>query len=260
MIGNLMNIYRTRDLLEAWAWRIVRVRYRQSLLGGLWAIIQPATTVAILTFVFTRFVKIDTGQVPYLLFSYTTMVLWTLFSASLNDMVGSLVNNMNLVTKIYFPREVLPIALMLARLIDFGIALLLLEVMMAYFQLPLIRVSWLFVPVIVLITVALALGLGLVGAALNVFYRDISHIVPLGLQVLLYASPVIYPVSMVPESLRSIYFLNPMAGIVESYRMVVLYGDMPGPYLIFSAIVSLCVFLAGYWFFKSVESQFADVV
>lgn len=260
MIQNLRNLFQARDLLEAWAWRIVRVRYQQSVLGGLWAIIQPAAAVVILTVVFTRFVKVDTGGTPYLLFSYTTMVLWTLFSGSLGDMVGSLVNNMNLVTKIYFPREVLPIASMIARLFDFGIAMLLLVAMMVYFQVPLLRASWLYVPVIVAIEVALALGLGFVTSALNVFYRDIGHVFPLGLQVLLYASPIIYPVSMVPENLRSLYFLNPLVGIVESYRTVLLYGNLPGSYLIFSAVVSLIVLLAGYWFFKRVEFQFADVV
>ncbi|CAG0942028.1 Polysialic acid transport protein KpsM [Anaerolineae bacterium] len=260
MINNLRNLFQARDLLGAWAWRIVRVRYQQSLLGGLWAIIQPAAAVVILTVVFTRFVKVDTGGTPYLLFSYTTMVLWTLFSGSLGDMVGSLVNNMNLVTKIYFPREVLPIASMIARLFDFGIAMLLLVAMMVYFQVPLLKASWLYVPVIVAIEIALALGLGFVTSALNVFYRDIGHVFPLGLQVLLYASPIIYPVTMVPENLRSLYFLNPLAGIVESYRAVLLYGDLPGSYLIFSATVALLVLLVGYWFFKRVEFQFADVV
>lgn len=260
MINNLRNLFQARDLLRAWAWRIVRVRYQQSLLGGLWAIIQPAAAVVILTVVFTRFVKVDTGGTPYLLFSYTTMVLWTLFSGALGDMVGSLVGNMNLVTKIYFPREVLPIASMIARLFDFGIAMLLLLALMVYFQVPLLKANWLFVPVIVAIEIALTLGLGFVASALNVFYRDIGHVFPLGLQVLLYASPIIYPVTMVPENLRSLYFLNPLAGIVESYRVVLLYGDLPGSYLIFSATVSVLVLLAGYWFFKRVEFQFADVV
>lgn len=260
MIENLKDLFRARDLLEAWTWRIVRVRYQQSLLGGLWAIIQPAATVAILTVVFTRVIQVDTGGVPYLLFSYTTMVLWTLFVASLNDMVGSLSNNMGLVTKIYFPREVLPIALMLARLLDFCIAMLLLLAMMVYFQVPLFRITWLYVPVIVAIEIGLALGIGLAGAALNVFYRDVSHIVPLVLQVLLYASPVIYPISMVPENLRTFYFLNPMAGIIESYRVVILYGNSPDYYLVFSGIVSFCTLYVGYWFFKRVEFQFADVV
>jgi homopolymeric O-antigen transport system permease protein len=260
MLRNLRRLIQARDLLTQWTLRIVRGRYQQSLLGGLWAVIQPAATVAIFSIVFTRFVRIDTGGVPYVLFSFATMVPWTLFSTSLTDMVNSLVDNMNLVTKIYFPREVLPIAATLARLLDFAIAAAVLLVLMIYFRVPLFGTVWLFLPIIIATQVALALGLGFAGATLNVFFRDAKHLVTLGLQIWLYASPVIYPVSSVPVQLRALYFLNPMAGVVEAYRSVLLYGKLPDLYFVWAAFVAVAVLVAGYWFFKRLELQFADVV
>jgi lipopolysaccharide transport system permease protein len=248
------------ELLQAWTGRIVRARYQQSILGGLWAIIQPASAVAIFTVVFTRFVKVDTGGVPYVLFSYATLVPWTLFSNCLNDMVSSLVDNMGLVTKIYFPREILPTAAMLARLLDFGIATGILAILMVFFRMPLFQASWLFLPVILAVQVALTLGLGLLGAALNVFFRDVKHLFTLGLQIWLYASPVIYPVSSVPEQWRFFYFLNPMAGVVEAYREVLLFNRLPNSSLLWSAFLAAAVLILGFRFFKSVEFQFADVV
>jgi homopolymeric O-antigen transport system permease protein len=260
MPRNLRRLIQARDLLTQWTLRIVRGRYQQSLLGGLWAVVQPAATVAIFSIVFTRFVRIDTGGVPYVLFSFATMVPWTLFSTSLTDMVNSLVDNMNLVTKIYFPREVLPIAATLARLLDFAIAAVVLLVVMIYFRVPLFGTTWLFLPIIIATQVALALGLGFAGATLNVFFRDAKHLVTLGLQIWLYASPVIYPVSSVPVQLRPLYFLNPMAGVVEAYRSVLLYGKWPDLYLAWAAFVALAALVVGYWFFKRLELQFADVV
>jgi lipopolysaccharide transport system permease protein len=256
-IGSLFSRW---DLLFAWTLRTVRARYQQSILGGVWAIVQPAATVAIFSVVFTHFVRVDTGGVPYVLFSFATMVPWTLFSASLIDMVNSLVDNMTLVTKIYFPREILPFAAMLARLLDFGIATAVLAVMMVYYRVPLFEIVWLYLPVILIIQIGLAVGLGLAGAALNVFYRDIKHLVTLGLQIWLYASPVIYPVSVVPEGVRRIYFINPMAGVVEAYRSVLLHSKPPEINLLWSAFSALALLAIGYWLFKRVEFQMADVV
>jgi lipopolysaccharide transport system permease protein len=249
-----------RDLLFAWTGRTIRARYQQSILGGLWAIIQPIAMVLVFTIIFTLFLHVDTGGVPYGLFSYTAMVPWTFFTASIIDMVDSLVINMNLVSKIYFPREILPIAAMLARLLDFGIASGVVALLMVYYRIPLFGPSMLYLPLIVLVQLALTLGLGLAGAALNVFYRDVRHLFALGLQLWLYATPIIYPVSLVPERLRPFYFLNPMAGVIESYRAVLLHGQLPGDYLLVSALVSMLVFMLGYWFFRRVEFQFADIV
>jgi lipopolysaccharide transport system permease protein len=253
-------LYNTRNLLWAWTGRNIRARYQQSVLGWFWAIIQPAAQVAIFSVIFTYFVPVDTGDIPYPVFSYVAIVPWTLLASSLTDMTDSLVGNMGLVTKIYFPREVLPIAAMLARLMDFGIAAGLLVILMIIFRMPVFLPGLLFLPVILGIQFLLILGLGLACAGLNVFFRDVRSLLALGLQIWFYASPIIYPVTMVPEELRTLYYLNPMAGVIEGYRDVLLNGKLPSSYLPISAAAALIIFLLGSWFFKRVEFQFADVV
>ncbi len=250
----------TRDLVWAWTERTIRGRYQQSVLGWLWAIVQPVATVAVFTLVFTLFVPVDTGGVPYVLFSYTAVVPWTLLAMSLPDMATSLVQSMNLVTKIYFPREALPIAALLARLVDFGVSAFLLALLVLVYHMPVSISGLLFLPVILAIQLALILGLGLGCAALNVFYRDVDPLLRLLLQIWFYASPVIYPVSTVPEEWRALYFLNPMAGIIVAYREILLYDRLPGAELLLSAIGALLILICGVWFFRRVESQFADIV
>jgi lipopolysaccharide transport system permease protein len=260
MFIHFKSLFQARDLLWAWTTRNIRARYQQSALGWLWAIIQPGAQVIIFTVVFTRFVPIDTGSTPYALFSFAAVTPWTFLAASLTDMSQALVANMNLVNKIYFPREILPIAAMLARLLDFGVGVCLFIVLMLFYQMPAFPAGWLFLPLIVIIQIAVILGLGLASAAANVFFRDVQSLITLTLQVWFYASPIIYPSSKVPESLRPLYFLNPMAGVIEAYRDVLLYGRLPGYYLIVSAGMALAIFVIGYWFFKRVEFQFADIV
>jgi lipopolysaccharide transport system permease protein len=257
---SLKPLYQHRDLLIAWTSRTILSRYQQSILGGFWAILQPIAMVMIFTVIFTKFIHIDTGNVPYIVFSYVAMVPWTFFSTSISDMVESLVGNMNLVTKIYFPREILPFAAMLARLLDFGIASLVLVILMVAYRLPIFTSQWIFLPLILLLQMAFTLGFGMIAAALNVYLRDVKHLVALGLQLWLYATPIIYPVTSVPEKLRPYYFLNPMAGIIQSYRIVLLHEGTPDNYLLVSACISIFILLFGYWFFKRVEHQFADIV
>jgi lipopolysaccharide transport system permease protein len=259
MIAAVKGLYTSRDLLLAWTSRNIRARYQQSALGWIWAVLQPAAQAIIFSIIFTYFVPIDTGDVPYIVFSYIAMVPWTLFASSITDMSSSIVGNMSLVTKIYFPREVLPIAAMLARLMDFGIAAVLLLVLFLFYRIP-VSVEILFLPIILTIQLFLITGLGLAAAAANVFYRDVQSLLILGIQLWFYASPIIYPVTMVPEQLRPFYFLNPMAGIIVAYRDVLLNGRLPGAYLIPTAAVALIVFFVGIWFFKRVEFQFADIV
>lgn len=260
MIANISQLIQAKDLLWSWVLRIIRARYQQSVLGWLWAIIQPAATVVVFTVIFTYFVPIDTGEIPYPIFSYVAVIPWTFLAASLSDMTTSIVGNMNLVTKIYFPREALTVAALLSRLMDLGISVALLVILILIYQVPIFPLGWLFLPLILLIQIALILGCGLLAAAMNVFYRDVGSILPLGIQLWFYASPIIYPVTMVPEQLRPFYFLNPMAGILEAYRAVLLYQTMPGNYLLYSGVISLVVFLIGYWFFKRVEYLFADII
>ena len=254
------QIFQARDLLVEWTFRNIRARYQQSVLGWIWAVIQPVAQVAIFTIIFTRFVPINTGPVPYVLFSYVAIVPWTLLALALPDMSNALVDNMSLVTKIYFPREALPIAAMLARLMDFGVAALLAVVLMITYRSPIFPLGWLYLPLILAIELTLILGLGLACAAFNVFFRDARSLLVLGLQVWFYASPIIYPVSVVPIELQPIYFLNPMAGIIVAFRDVLLQGRLPGYYLGQAALGAVIVFLTGYWSFKRVEFKIADVV
>jgi lipopolysaccharide transport system permease protein len=260
MLASVTNLFQTKDLLREWTSRNIRARYQQSVLGWLWAVLQPAAQVAIFALIFTLIVPVDTGNTPYVLFSYVAMVPWTLLATSLPDMSNSLVDNMTLVTKIYFPREVLPIAAMLARLMDFGVAAGLIVILMLFYQVPAFPAGWLYLPAILAIQLMLMLGLGLACAALNVFFRDVRSLLVLGLQLWFYASPIIYPVTMVPAPLQPFYYLNPMAGIIEAYRSVLLRGELPGSHLALSAGVSLAILLIGYWLFKRVEFQFADIV
>ena len=210
-----------RDLLWMWAQREIQIRYKQSILGTAWAIIQPLVLMIMFSIIFANFLKVESDGLPYPLFSYAAVLPWTLLATSINFGIPSLVGNMNLVTKIYFPREILPLGSIIAALIDFLIAGIVFVGMMIWYHIP---ISWniLWLPVILMIELALILGVTLPASALNVFYRDIRFVIPLGLQLWMYASPVIYPISMVPEKFQGIYGLNPMVGILDSYRRVLL--------------------------------------
>ena len=260
MINAGFNPRTYRELIYAWTYRTVQARYQQSLLGVLWAIAQPVAQVAIYSFIFTVIVQVDTGGIPYPVFNFAAMAPWLFFSSSLADMVTSLVANMNLVTKIYFPREILPTAAMLARLLDFVIGLVIVLLLMFFYRLPIYPQHLLFLPVIILIQLVLMAGLGLIGAALNVFYRDIQHVFTLLLRIWMYACPVVYPVSRVPEEYRTLYFLNPMSGIIEAYRAVILYGRFPDNTLYLATVVSCVIFVFGWFVFKRAEPKFADIV
>lgn len=260
MISTINYLIQTKDLLWAWTDRTIRSRYQQSILGGLWIIVQPLMVVVLFSVIFTFFVPVDTGSIPYPVFSYVGLIPWMLFANSLVDMSESLVGNMGLITKIYFPREILPLASMLARLLDYFVAFALLLLLMWWFRVPIFPLGWLFLPIILLTQVTLIIGVGLALAAANVFYRDVRSGLGLGIQLWFYASPIIYPVSAIPEKFRPFYYLNPMAGVLDAYRDVLLYQKLPGPFLYISALAAVIVFVFGYWFFKRVEFQIADVI
>lgn len=253
-------ILQSKDLLLAWTQRTIRGRYQQSILGWLWAIVQPVASVIIFSIIFTRFVRVDTGDIPYPLFSYIAVAPWAFFSTSLTDMTTSLVLNFNLVTKVYFPREVLPVSSMLARLLDFAIAAVVMIALLAIYRIPVSPAALLFLPVVVLIQILLILGIGLITSAMNIFYRDVQPLLTLVIQLWFYASPIIYPVTLVPEQYRTLYYLNPMAGILEAYRAILLHQTLPGLSLLIAAGEALLVLAFGYWLFKKVEFQFADIV
>jgi lipopolysaccharide transport system permease protein len=259
-ISNVKQLLPYHELLFAWTVRTIRARYQQSLLGSLWAILQPASTVAVLTIIFTLIIPLDTADIPYPVFSYVAMVPWVFFSSSLTDMVDSLVGNMNLISKIFFPREILVIAALMARMLDFVIAFIILFLLMFIYRVPIHLTGWPLIPIVLSMQMALALGLGFAGAAMNVFSRDIKHIVALGLQLWFYATPIIYPLSLVPEKYQALYFLNPMAAAIHVYRSVLLYGEVPEISFLGPAVVSLLILFLGYILFKRTEPLFADVV
>ena len=260
MFTHLRELYRYRDLLISLVVRDIKVRYRQTVLGVAWAILQPLAFMLIFTLVFAKFGKVSSDGTPYPLFSYTGLVPWTLFATGLGLAVNSIAANMNLVKKIYFPREVFPIGVVLACGVDFLIASLLVGGLMAIYRIPLnLQILW--VPWLLAIEVALLVALSLVTSALNVFYRDIKYIVPLLVQLGLFVTPVIYSASMVPAHLQRWYLLNPMAVVIDGMRRVILHGQPPllEPLLPATALV-LVIGMASYAYFKRVEAKFADLI
>ena len=214
----------------------------------------------ILSIVFTRFVPVDTGGIPYIVFAYVAMIPWTFLAASLTDMSNSLVENMTLVTKIYFPRHIVPVASMLARLADFFVASAVGAVLLTIFHGNISVEGLAYLPLIFFAQIVLVVGIGLACSAANVFFRDVRSVLVLFLQLWMYASPVIYSVQAVPERLRGLYALNPMVGVIEAYRDVLLRGTTPNDYLFTSLALGLTACLLSAWLFRKVEWRFADVV
>ena len=257
---HLSELYRYRDLLWLWTLREVQVRYKQSLLGIAWAVVQPLALTIIFTIVFSRLVRVDTGDIPYPIFAYSALVPWTFFATSLSFGIASLVNNMNLVTKIYFPREILPLASIGAALVDFAVSAVILAGMMLVYGLTPGWISLWVVPLLAL-QIALTVAIVLLGSAVLVFFRDMRFVVPLLTQVWMYATPIIYPVDLVPERFRGLYFLNPMAAIIDGYRRVLLAGEAPRlEALAAGTAVTLILLAISYPAFKRAEPAFADLI
>jgi lipopolysaccharide transport system permease protein len=249
-----------RDLLYFLVAKEIQVRYKQTVLGGLWAIIQPFFSMVVFSLFFGKLARMPSDGVPYPIFSFTAMVAWTYFSNALSGSGNSLVASSNLISKIYFPRVIIPLAPALAGLLDFSIAFVILLCMMLYFHIvPTVMI--LLVPVLVLLMTLTASGVGMFLAALNAKYRDIKYAIPFLIQIWMFLCPVVYPSSMVPEKYRIIYSLNPMAGIIEGFRSILL-GNIPFPTypLLLSLVVSSMLFSGGLLYFKRMERYFADIV
>lgn len=257
---NIQELYKFRNLLWVWTVREIRVRYKQSYLGVIWAILQPLVLMVVFSLVFSLFARVPTGDIPYPIFSYTALLPWTLLTTAITSGVPSLINNLNLVVKTYFPREILPIGVIGASLFDFLVASSIFVVLMVYYRIQITwTIAWL--PLVLIIQLVLALGIALMGSSLLVLYRDVRFIVPLGLQVWLYLTPVIYPVTVVPEKYLPLYMLNPMAGIITAYRQIILFGESPTwTYLAISGVEAALIFFIGYWVFKKLEVSFADII
>ena len=254
------ELWRYRDLFYFLIWRDIKTRYAQSVLGIGWAIIQPLFSMVVFTIVFGNLAKVSSDGVPYAIFSYTALVPWTYFSSALTDSTNSLVNASNMITKVYFPRLVLPIAPVFGKLIDFGIAMVILVGFMVYFQIA--PTVWaLFLPYLILLMILAAAGIGMWLTAMAIQYRDIRYAMSLVVTLLMYAAPVVYPASSVPENWRIWYALNPMVGVIEGFRASLLGTTaMPWDFILVGSISAFVFFFSGLVYFRRMEKIFADVV
>lgn len=259
-MSHLAELWSHRELLLFWTQREVRVRYKQSVLGIVWAILQPAALAFVFSLVFSLLARLPSDGIPYPLFAYSALVPWTFFSTSMSQGIPSVVGQMNLVTKTAFPREILPLGAIGASLVDFLCSFSVFIVMLILYRVPLSgQVLWL--PVLILIQTMLATGIVLFGATLLVFFRDVRFAIPLLTQVWMYATPIIYPLSLVPDWARPLYALNPMVGVIESYRNIFIHAQGPDwSSLGIGAVTAVVVLLGGYAFFKKLEPTFADII
>jgi len=257
---SVKELWQYRDLLMTLAWRDVKLRYRQTALGVIWVVLQPLIAAGLFSFVFGKVAKLPSDGLPYFLFAYAGLLGWSAFSSTLTKSSGCLLQNAQLVSKVYFPRLVLPLSTVFSSLIDFGVALIMLAVMMLVMGLhPGIGV--LLLPVWLAQILLLSVGLGLFASALTVTYRDVQYVLPVLTQFLMYASPVAYALSAVPMHLRWLYHLNPLSTLLEGFRWSLLgVGHLETGAITYSALVSVGIFIWGAFAFKKMERKFADVI
>jgi lipopolysaccharide transport system permease protein len=249
-----------RELLYFFVWRDIKIRYKQTAIGAAWAVLQPFLTMLVFSLFFGRLAHIPSQGLPYPIFYYSALLPWMYFAGALQNATNTIVENQRLITKVYFPRLILPFSSVLSGLVDFGISFLMFAAMMIYYGIrPSAAVLWL--PVFLLLAVLTALGVGLWLAALNAIYRDVRYVLPFLVQFWMFASPVAYPSSLVPEKWRWLYGLNPMAGVIEGFRWSLAgKGVPPGHLIIVSAAVVVAVLLSGIAYFQKMETTIADVV
>ena len=258
---NLKEVWHYRELIYFFTWRDIKVRYKQSVLGILWAILQPFLSMVVFTIFFGNLAKVPSDGIPYPIFSYAALVPWTFFAAALDKSARSMLTNGNMISKIYFPRIIVPLSSVLANLVDFLIAFVILIGMMFYYHIvPTIYVIWL--PVFLLLSIFTALGVGLWLSALVVMYRDFGYIVGYLATFWQYLSPVIYSASLVPEKWRLLFSLNPMTGVIEGFRWALLGTNIAVTPLMFgvSAAISIILFVTGLFYFRRMERIFADMI
>ena len=256
----LRELWEYRELLYFLMWRDIKVRYKQTALGATWAIIQPFLTMVVFSIFFGSLGKIPSDGIPYPIFAFTALVPWGFFANGLSQSSNSLVGSSHLITKVYFPRLIVPLGSVLSGIVDFLVAFAMLLVMMLYYGLmPSLNVLWL--PLFVLLALVTSLGVGLWLSALNVEYRDVRYIVPFVTQFWLFATPIAYPSSLLHEPWRTIYGLNPMVGVVEGFRWALLRSNTaPGPIIAVSSAAALIILVTGAFYFRRMEKTFADIV
>jgi lipopolysaccharide transport system permease protein len=258
---NLRDLWLYRELVFFMVWRDIKVRYKQTLLGAAWAILQPVLTMIALYFLFDRVAKLPTDNVPYPIFSYTALLPWGLFVTALNQGSRSLTSNHNMITKVYFPKLILPLASVLAGLVDFAVASVILLGLFFYYEVtPAWNLLWV-LPFFLLLAVITALGVALWLSAINVKYRDVNYVLPFLTQFWFFATPVAYSAKAISEKWQLVYSLNPMAGVVNGFRWALLgTGDGPNAGLWVSIGISILIFITGLFYFRSMEKTFADTI
>lgn len=260
----LKALWEYRELLFFLAWRDIKVRYKQTALGVAWIILQPVLSTVVFTLIFGVLLQVPSNGAPYAVFALAALVPWQYFAGSLTRVGMSLVNSSHLITKVYFPRLIIPLSGVISTLVDFAIGFLVLLILIFAYRVPLTpQVVWL--PLFLLLTIVTALGFGLWFAALNVKYRDVNYLIPFLLQLWMYATPVVFGATLIPERFRWVMALNPMTGVVEGFRWALLGGVLtdaarPGPLTLVTALISFAVLVTGLVFFRSTEKTFADVV
>jgi lipopolysaccharide transport system permease protein len=256
---NWRELWEYRELLYFFIWRDIKVRYKQTVLGAAWAIIQPFFTMVVFSLFFGHLARLPSDGLPYPIFYYTALLPWMYFANALSSVTNTIVENQRVITKVYFPRIILPVSVVFSGLVDFGIAFtVLLGMMLFYKTFP--TVAILTMPLFLLLAVVTALGVGLWLAALNAIYRDVRHVVPFLIQFWMFASPVAYSSSLIPEKWRVLYGLNPMAGVIEGFRWAVLGQGHPPALLGVSVAAVLLVLAGGLLYFRKMEGTVADVV
>jgi lipopolysaccharide transport system permease protein len=256
----ISEFWRYRELFYFFVWRDVKVKYKQTVLGALWAIIQPFFSMVVFTIFFGKFAKMPSEGVPYPVFSYSALVPWTYFAGAVGYSGNSLVGNSDLLTKVYFPRFAIPASAALSGLVDFLIASTILFGIMIYYNIPL-TLNLLFWPFLVIPLMFLALGLGMIFSSMNVKYRDIKYTIPFIIQILLFVTPIIYPITILPEPYRKLAALNPLTGIIDAFRSTVLPDKHMNLWLLaISCFISVIIFFLGLFYFRKVEKDFADIV
>jgi lipopolysaccharide transport system permease protein len=260
MLSHVRELFVWQDLLLNWIKREFRVRYSQSILGIAWAILQPLSLMIIMTVVFSVLLRIPTSDVPYPVFVYSGLLPWMFFANSLSAAIPSIADNFNLVSKVYFPREILPFSAIVVGFIDFLFASSVFVILLFLYRIP-IGPSVLLLPIVIVIQFTLIFGLSLLAGAANVFYRDIRFVIPLVLQLIMYLSPIFYSTDIIPQEFLPFYFLNPMAAIIEAYRRILIFNELPNwSYLGLASVVSVLILFFSYRYFKKVERTFADLV
>lgn len=260
---NLGELWRYRELFYFLTWRDVKVRYKQTMLGAAWAILQPVFNMILFSLIFGKVAKLPSDNIPYPLFAFAGLLPWTFFSNAIGMAGSSLVGNSHLITKVYFPRMIIPAAAVLAGLVDFAFAFAVMGVLLAWYQVPL-SFNLIMLPLLVILTSALAFAAGTLLSSLNVKYRDIRYVIPFLTQFWMFATPIIYPMSMMPEKYQWIFKLNPLTGIIEGYRVALLSGVNNSSFdwaaIGFSAFITLLLLAYAAYHFRGTERIFADII